>query len=228
MRKRFSMHNIKYNSKSSCKNFLILFSTCFLILYPGICSSSQNAEDEVKKIQEAYSKIEDIKGSFTQKSSIKDLKRTDTYKGFLYIKRPSKIKWEYTGDKAQEITINNNKITIYNKKDKQAIRSNFDKQTYGQAPIALLSGFGNIKEEFQTTSKNNKLILIPKNTMGNIASIEIGTSPENFPIKSFTIIDTRSNKIEITLEDVEINTGIKESLFETNLPEGTKIYEHNP
>lgn len=204
---------------------IMFFLISALLFKPALAS---DPDDEVRKIQEAYSRIEDIKAGFTQKSLIKDLKRTDTYKGSLYIKRPSKIKWEYAGDKAQEVIINNDKITIYNKKDKQAITGRFDKQTYGQAPIALLSGFANIKEEFKITGRNSKLILIPKNPMGSIASIEIETSSENFPIKSFTIIDTRANIVEITLKDVETNTGIKESFFETRLPEGTKIYEHNP
>lgn len=223
--------------KNTYRKLLTLFFVCFLsfiflhpasgIQRPDVCFASQNADDEVKKIQEAYTKIKDIKGSFTQKSFLKDLKKTETYNGMLLIKRPSKIKWEYTGGKPQQVIINNNKIIIFKKKEKQAFKSNFDKQTYGQAPVALLSGFGNIQEEFKTTSKNKKLILTPKNPMGSIALIEIETSSENFPIKSFTIIDTRSNKIEIKLDNIETNTDIQDSIFEFNLPEGTKIYEYN-
>ncbi len=229
--------NTKYRRKNTWRKLLILFLACFSmfiiwnlgsgILNRDVCFASQDADDEVKKIQEAYSNIKDIKAAFTQKSFLKDLKKTETYNGILYIKRPSKIKWEYTGGKPQQVIINNDKIIIFKKKEKQAFKSNFDKQTYGQAPVALLSGFGNIEEEFKTTSKNNKLILTPKNSMGSIISIEIEISEENFPIKSFTIIDTRSNKVEIKLDNIETNTDIKDSMFEFKLPEGTKIYEYN-
>lgn len=186
------------------------------------------AADEVARIQEAYKNIEDIKGSFVQKSYIKDLKRTDTYKGTLFIKRPSKMKCVYKGEKPQEIIINNERIIIYNKSEKQAFRGTFNRNTYGQAPVALLSGFGKIREEFNITPKNGRLVLIPKNQMGNIVSIEIVTSADNFPIKFFIINDTRSNRIEIALKDMEINTGIKDSIFDFSLPEGANIYEHNP
>ena len=64
--------------------------------------------------------------------------------------------------------------------------------------------------------------------MGNIISIEIETSSGDFPIKSFIINDRRSNRIEITLKNIEVNTGIKDSIFDFSLPEGTSIYEHNP
>ncbi|MBI4685355.1 MAG: outer membrane lipoprotein carrier protein LolA [Nitrospirae bacterium] len=186
------------------------------------------AGDEIERIQEAYKKIEDIKGNFVQKSYIKDLKRTDTYKGSLFIRRPSKMKWEYTGDKHQEVTINNEQIIIYNKTDKQAFRGVFSRDTYGQAPVAMLSGFGNIQEEFHVTSKKNRLNLVPKKPMGNIVSIEIETSESDFPIKSFVINDSHSNRVEVRLKDVKINTGVKDELFDFSLPKGVKVYEHNP
>ena len=123
-----------------------LFTVFFLFTIHYSLFTVSAADDEVTRIQEAYKGIEDIKGSFVQKSYIKDLKRTDTYKGALFIKRPSRMKCEYKGEKPQEIIINNERIIIYNKSEKQAFRGTFNRQTYGQAPVALLSGFGNIRE----------------------------------------------------------------------------------
>ncbi|MDI6744284.1 MAG: outer membrane lipoprotein carrier protein LolA [Thermodesulfovibrionales bacterium] len=199
-----------------------LLVTCHLSLVTAVL-----AEDEVARIQEAYRNISDMKAGFVQKNYMKDLGRTDTYKGVLFIKRHSKMRWEYRGDKPQEIIINNDKILIYKKAEKQAFKSAFSRQTYGQAPVAMLSGFGKVREEFNITKKNKRLVLVPKNPMGNIVSVEIETSDEDFPIKSFIINDMRSNRIEIQLKDIEINTGLKDAAFDFSLPEGVNIYEHN-
>jgi outer membrane lipoprotein carrier protein len=207
-------------------NFAICIGFISCIMYHASCIASE--VDEVMRIQEAYKGIDDIKGTFIQKSYIKDLKRTDTYKGMLFIKMPSKMRWEYRGDKPQEVIINGDKIVIYKKSERQAFKGIFNRQTYGQAPVALLGGFGKIEEEFNITTKAGRLLLKPKTQMGSIVSIEIETSDEKFPIKSFAINDTRSNRIEITLRNIEINTGIKEGMFNLSLPEGTNIYEHNP
>lgn len=201
---------------------LSLLVACYSLLVTGVY-----AADEVARIQEAYRNISDMKAGFVQKNYMKDLGRTDTYKGVLFIKRPSKMRWEYKGDKPQEIIINNDKILIYKKSEKQAFKSAFSRQTYGQAPVALLSGFGNVREEFNISRKNKRLILLPKNPMGSIVSVEIETSDDDFPVKSFIINDRRSNRIEIRLKDVEINTGIKDAFFDFSLPEGVNIYEHN-
>lgn len=196
--------------------FCLLFSTAF----------ASQADDEVAKIQKAYENIKDIKGSFVQKSYIKDLKRTDTYRGQFFIKS-QKIKWDYRGDKPQTVYITGEDIIIYQIKEKQAFKAKFDRATYGQAPIALLSGFGDIKKEFDVSVKpEQKLLLKPKKPMGNIVSVEIMASSDEFPIASLAIIDTFSNRIDIYLTDVKINTNLKDKLFEFSPPEGVNVLQH--
>ncbi len=189
---------------------------------------ASTVEEDTARIQKAYENIKDIRGNFIQKSYIKDLKRTDTYKGQFFIKRPMKMKWDYKGEAAQEVLINNDELIIYQKKEKQSFRGKFDRDTYGHAPIALLSGFGKIQEEFNVSKKNSRLILKPKRSMGGILYIEIEPSEGEFPISSFTINDSHSNRIEITLKNVKINTGLEDSFFEPFLPKDVTIYEHNP
>jgi outer membrane lipoprotein carrier protein len=184
-------------------------------------------DEDIKRIQSVYEHIKDMKGSFIQKSHIKDLKRTDTYKGKFFIKQPMKMKWNYGGAVSQEVLINDDEIIIYQKKEKQAFRGIFDAETYGRAPIALLSGFGKIQEEFTISGKDGMLLLKPKKQVSGIRSIEIELCPDEFPIGSFTIYDFHENKIVITLEDVKINTGLKDSMFEPSLPEDTTFFEYN-
>lgn len=185
------------------------------------------ADEEIQKIQKAYENLTDMKGSFIQKSYIKDLKRTDIYNGQFFIKMPFKLRWIYKGKFDQEVFIDNDDILIYQKKEKQAFRGKFDRTTYGQAPIALLSGFGKIQEEFIVSTKNSNLFLKPKNPLGGVLSIEIKTSVSGFPISYFILTDKHSNRIEILLKNVEINTGLKETLFKPSLPEDVKIHEYN-
>lgn len=211
--------------------FFLIFSLLLLIVYcllSTVSIAASSVEEDIAKIQKAYENIKDIKGSFVQKGYIKDLKRTDTFKGQFFIKRPLQMKWAYKGENAQEVFINNNEIVIYQKKEKQAFRGKFDRDTYGQAPIALLSGFGKIQEEFSVLSKNGSLLLKPKKPMGGILSIEIEPSQGEFPIRSFNINDSHSNRIEIILNDIKINTGLEDKFFRPSIPKDVTIYEYNP
>lgn len=209
------------------KSLIFLFCT-FCFLSPNVSYVAASAEDEITAIQKSYEDIRDISGSFVQKSYIRDLKRTDTFRGQFYIKRPMKMKWEYRGENGQEVFINGDEIIIYQKKDKQAFKGIFNRDTYGQAPIALLSGFGKIREQFSASEKNGRIVLKPGKPMGDIVSIEIEPSHGEFPIKSFTINDSYSNRIEMTLNDVKINTGLEDKMFRLSLPKDVKVYDYKP
>lgn len=181
----------------------------------------------VERIQQAYREVRDLRGSFTQKSHIKDLERTDTYQGTFLIKLPSKFRWQYKGEERQqaEVIINEEELIVYQKKERQAFRSRFDSGSYGQAPIALLSGLGNIEGEFDVSRKGSRLVLRPRKQMGNVASVEITPSEEGFPIAAIAIVDSRSNRIEIMLRDVTVNSGIKDDAFVFSLPRGVSLFE---
>lgn len=186
---------------------------------------ASGADENIARIQKAYEHIKDLRGEFVQTSILKDLDRTDTYKGDFFIKPPLRMKWMYKGKAAQKVTINGDTILIYKKEDNQAYKGKFDRSTYGQTPVALLSGFGNIGKEFVATGEGNTLLLKPKKQMGTITSIKITLSSTGFPIKSFTIHDTYSNIIRIELKDVKTNTGLKDTLFNLAVPKGANVYE---
>jgi outer membrane lipoprotein carrier protein len=207
----------------------VKFHTSFLLfacfLFPAF-SFAAEPEDLVVRIQKAYEGVKDISGSFVQKSLIKDLKRTDTYKGRFYIKPPS-LKWEYMGEKPQVIYVSKDQVMIYMKKENQVFRSKFDRSTYGQAPLSLLAGLGDIRKEFDVIYEaDNKLVLLPKSPMGNITTIEILVAESGFPIRTLTIIDNRRNKVDITLSDVKLNSDLQDSLFKFVPPKNAAVLDN--
>lgn len=204
--------------------FVFFLAFLLWIWFSGV-SLASGSEENIARVQKAYEGVKDLRGSFFQKSIIKDLNKTETYKGDFFIKPPMKMKWIYKGKTAQDLIINNDTVLIIKRAENQAYKSKFDKATYGQTPVALLSGFGNITEEFNISGKGDTLILKPKKSMGNITSIRITLSDTGFPIRSFVIIDSYSNEINIELRDVKINTELKDSLFELTLPKDIHVFE---
>lgn len=205
--------------KFSIKLLLILIFFLGTVLS---LSAQISPDEEASRIQKAYNEFKDITGNFIQKSYIRDLKRTDTYKGRFYIKA-SKFRWDYAGDKPQTIYISGDKLIIYQKNEKQAYITKFERSTYGQSPVVLLGGLGDIRKDFDITSNDGKLILKPKNQMGNISRLEVAVSEDEFPVKSLTIIDFQSNRTHIEFRDVRVNTELKDRLFEFTPPQDVTI-----
>lgn len=215
--------------KDPCSTLSLVFLSLFFLLAEGPLRGAPGAEFTVEAIQKAYENIKDIKGTFVQRSTIKDLKRTDTFKGSFVIRVPSRMRWQYHGDNKQdtEVIINKGEIIIYQKSEKQAFRGKFDRESYGQAPIALLEGFGNIEKEFDVNAREGKLMLRPKNGMSGVVLVEISPSSGEFPIASLTVIDKRSNRIDIAFKDVVLNSGVQDSAFSFIPPHGVSVYEYS-
>ena len=206
-------------------HFFVLALTLAFVISPA---HGDEIDDAVSRVQKAYEGLRDMKGTFVQKNTIKDLNKADTYTGEFFIKRPLKMKWAYKGKASQDLLINNDTVLIYKKGDKQAYRSPFNKDSYGQTPVVLLTGMGDLRNEFTVTGKDNVLHLKPKKTMAGIVSITVFIAETGFPIKAFTIQDGRSNTVEIQLNNVTINPGLKDTLFDLNLPKGVNVYEQRP
>ena len=136
-----------------------IFIFTVLIFFAAFAQSW--AEDAAQRIQGKYNNIKDIKGSFEQKSFIKDLEETQEFKGNFSIKMPFRMRWAYTKPTSEEVIINDKKMWILQNVEKQAVKSNFSEDTYGQAPIALLAGLGNLNKDFDV--KDVEILhLLPK------------------------------------------------------------------
>jgi outer membrane lipoprotein carrier protein len=196
---------------------------------PG--SAKQSSENAVippaaREIQQRYAGIKDIKGTFVQKSYIKDLEDTQEYSGDFSIKKPSQMMWEYAAPRDEKVIINDKQTLIYKKSQNQVIKTKFNKEAYSQVPIALLAGLENIGDDFHiTVPSENALQLVPRRKIGFIKTVVLETIQGDMPIKMFTIFDTYGNIIMIEMKNVQINQGLKDSVFTLTIPPDAEVYD---
>jgi len=189
-----------------------------------VCAA--DVDSIVEHIQKEYSTIRDIKGRFSQRSYLKDIEKTEDYSGAFYIKKPSRIRWRYSDPRDEEVIISERKLWIYKRSEKQVLRGVFDEGSYSQLPIALLQSMSSLKKDFYIRLiRSNTLELIPRHRMGAIKRIELMTVLEGFPIKEFTITDLYDNRVTIRVDEVDINTGLKDSFFSLEIPPDVEVFD---
>ncbi|MEK7238077.1 MAG: outer membrane lipoprotein chaperone LolA [Nitrospirota bacterium] len=191
-------------------------------------SYASTLDEVVGRIEKTYSEIKDVKGRFSQTSYIKDLEKTEKYEGEFFIKKPSSMRWNFSKPRDEEIIIKENDIWIYKKSEKQALKSAFSKDAYNHVPIALLNNFGDLKNNFDIKLiKDDTLELTPKRKTGFINKLLLGVNSTDFPVKTFSVFDVYGNKINITIKDVKINSGLEDSIFIFKLQPGVEVFDLN-
>lgn len=191
-------------------------------------SHASTVDEVVGRIQKIYGEIKDIQGKFSQTSYIKDLDKIERYEGEFFIKKPSSMRWNFSKPRDEEVIIKENDIWIYKKSEKQALKSAFSKDAYNHVPIALLNNFGDLKNDFDIKLiKDDTLELTPKRRMGFINKLLLEINSTDFPVKTFSVFDVYGNKINITIKNVKINSGLEDSIFTFKLQPGVEIFDLN-
>ena len=203
-------------------------SAVYCLLSIVSTSHASTVDEVVGRIQKIYGEIKDVQGRFSQTSHIKDLDKIERYEGEFFIRKPSSMRWNFSKPRDEEVIIRENDIWIYKKSEKQALKSAFSKDAYSQVPIALLNNFGDLKNDFDIKLiKDDTLELTPKRRMGFINKLLLEINSTDFPVKTFSVFDVYGNKIDITVKDVKINSGLEDSLFIFKLTPDVQTFDLN-
>jgi outer membrane lipoprotein carrier protein len=209
---------------------LVLLSLA-LVLHPSASSAVENSavptKDEVaQSIENHYRDLIDLTAKVTQKNNLKTLGKTQTFEGSLYIKKPGRLRLEYTN--GQTIVLDGKTVWFYSKKSQQAIKRTFPDIEQANVPVAFLLGAADIRNDFDIApaeSAGHRVIdLLPKKPGAAMKKIRL-QADETGRIMEMTIFDKSGNTTDITFADVKEGTGIEEKLFEFKVPKGTEIIE---
>lgn len=203
-------------------------AVCFLLFFVAFQVEASDST-VLKPILDDYKTYKDIKGSFKQKSIVKDMEKTFQYEGEFFIKIPSKqMFWYYKGDKKQEVYITDNTAIFYQEKHNQAVKTEYNSDTIGQTPLALLSDFERAISNYEAVQKTGYIRLTPNNKDFKINFVDIFVKKDKgvFPIKKIIVNDKNSNEIEIDIFDAKVNTAISDETFVFTVPAGTNIIEN--
>lgn len=202
-----------------------LLSTVFIPLI----LSAETLEDIINKVQENYENTTDLEANFTQESLIKTMDKIEKSEGKVYIKKPGKMRWDYKKPKRQEIVIESGTIWLYQPEQKQVLKAPFSDSPQNRTPASFLSGVGRLKDDFEIKlsrgSSNYIMGLTPKGMKGNIEKIFLEVDSKEFNIVSFSLFDIYGNKTTVTLKDIKVNKGLRDSIFKFKVPDGVKVIE---
>jgi outer membrane lipoprotein carrier protein len=196
-----------------------------LILGAGIVQA-QTAEDIALSIEKHYQAVSDLAAKVSQKNYLKSVGKTQKFEGALSVKKPGKLRLEYTN--GQIIVIDGKEAWFYSKKNEQAIRRTFADFERVNVPVAFLLGAGNIREDFTVSlaGPEPKLLidLVPKKPGAAMKKLRIDAETEG-RINVLTVYDRNGNTSEVAFSDIRENAGVEDAQFQFKVPKGTEVIE---
>ena len=197
------------------------------LLSAGVCfAAPEKGAGEVKlpglmqEVQTQYQKSAGIQAQFTQNTEIKATRQNKAAKGRIWIKRPSKLRWE-TLEPDPNILVSDGKLFWFytppfeqGERGQVIIRKKAQVQT--QFLNALLSGsfeFGKGAVKIEEKNDHSFLLKPKSGTAGDVLSAEIEIDPTKKMITRVVLTHTSGNLTRISLQEIHLTSKLEESLF---------------
>ena len=193
-------------------------------------AESGGAEAVVDALQKNYDATVDFVADFRQETEVKTLNRSLKASGKLSFKRPGKMLWRYEEPKDQFVLTDGKHLYFYQPEQNQVIKSPLKNAFRGDIPLSFLLGLGNLKKDFNATLKasednQNVLRLEPKGEAGGFNEILVGVSKATSDILWVSVRDAASNLTTLRFSGMRKGVGVKDSLFQVQMPNGADIVE---
>lgn len=211
---------------------LLTLTISLLLSGVTVPAQSATAQQVAAALQARYDRITDFTANFTQHYQ-GILKRRITEKGTLQVKKPGRMRWDYTDPEKKLFVSDGQQIWLYVPADQQATVSPVPKQDEATTAVLFLVGKGNLTRDFSVrfTDKQEPgtyaLRLDPKLPERDYDWLEIVLDQTSYQIRSLTAADRQGGQSTFVLSNFKENVGLTDKTFAFTPPRGTNVIKAN-
>ncbi len=207
----------------------ILFILLLLWLPPGSAFALDSIAI-VDAIQKQYDATDTFQARFIQKSYLKILGQSQKAEGFVFIKKPGKMKWDYKAPDRQILVSNDQGLWLYLPDEKQVTKMNVQSIYSSNTPALFLAGRGKLTESFtigKVTEESGLYVaeLLPRNKAQNLSKMVLLADKKNYQIVGSRVYDNLGNKTEMIFSDIRTNPNLEKKLFQFEVPKGVELID---
>ncbi len=171
-----------------------------------------------RKVQAFYEGTRDLEAHFVQTYTYAAFGRTQTSSGVLRLKKPGKLRWDYTAPSRKTIVVNGSRLVQYEPDANQAyVDEHFDATAMSSA-VTFLLGKGSLEKEFElATDREGRLVCVPRHPDARVDRVILTVSGTG-EVTATRVVDGSGNVNEITFHDLRRNVGLEDDVFVLDLP----------
>ena len=183
------------------------------------------------KVQQRYNGIKDIQADFVQTYEGGVLRTKTTERGTVAIKRPGKLRFNYTKPEKKEFVSDGVRLYAHMVADKQVIVSPAPGPDEGDIPAMFLAGQSDLSRDYTPTFTALPgaapglvtLQLVPKKKSAEYQSIGIGVDAKTLQIQFLTAVDTQGGRSSFAFSNLKENQGLADKEFVFRIPRGVDV-----
>jgi outer membrane lipoprotein carrier protein len=183
-------------------------------------------------LQSKYDGVKDFSADFVHAYEGGVLRKQISERGKLLIKKPGKMRWEYTSPEEKLFVSDGTKMYSYIKQDKQVIVSDVPVADQATTPTLFLAGKGNLTRDFTPSfvdlpngapAGSQALKLVPKTRQREYDWLTLVVDPASLAIRGLVTVDAQGGTSRFSFTNLKENVGAADKAFEFKMPRGVDV-----
>ena len=205
------------------------------IAVAGAGAAPQSTAPELAAaLQRKYDVVKDFSADFVHVYEGGVLRKQITERGKLLVKKPGKMRWEYTAPEEKLFVSDGVKMYSYIKQDKQVIVSDIPKADEATTPTLFLAGKGNLTRDFAPSlidpppgspPASQALKLVPKTRQREYDWLTLVVDPVSLTIRGLVTVDAQGGTSRFSFTNLKENVGMADKAFEFKMPRGVDVVQ---
>lgn len=187
------------------------------------------AQEVAAALQKKYDAIRDFTADFVHESEGGLLRKKQTERGFVQVKKPGKMRWDYKAPEPKVFVSDGRRIYLHIPADNQVIVSPVPDQDQATTAVLFLVGKGNLTRDFTVSyaeaggPDTYALRLQPKLPERDYDWLQIAVDRRTLQIRSLSAADSQGGRSSFQFSNFKENVGLSDKTFAFKIPRGADV-----
>jgi outer membrane lipoprotein carrier protein len=195
-------------------------------------AADPTAPELAAALQKKIDGIRDFTTDFTHMYQGGVLKKQITERGHLLVKKPGKMRWDYTSPEQKQFVSDGVKMYSYIPEDKQVIVASVPPDDSATTPALFLAGKGSLTRDFTASLADapagmppgaRGLKLVPKTRQQDYDWLMLVVDPATLAIRGLQTVDAQGGMSTFFFANLKENTGVADKEFAFKIPRGVDV-----
>jgi outer membrane lipoprotein carrier protein len=211
---------------------LLLALAAVAVSLRHVSADERTPAESAEALQRKIDTIKDFSADFVHTYVGGVLHKRLSERGHLLVKKPGKMRWEYSAPDEKLFVSDGVKLYSYIPQDKQVIVSSVPRGDQASTPALFLTGKGNLARDFTASAAEvppglpagtQALKLVPRVGQQDYDWLVLAFDPATFEIRGLVTADAQGGTSTFSFSNLKENIGIPDKLFTFKIPRGVDV-----
>jgi outer membrane lipoprotein carrier protein len=195
-------------------------------------AADSTAPELAAALQKKYDAIKDFSADFSHTYEGGVLRKQITERGHLLVKKPGKMRWDYSAPETKQFVSDGVKMYSYIPQDRQVIVASIPPDEDAPTPTLFLAGKGSVTRDFTPSlveapagmpAGSRALKLVPRSRQRDYDWLVLVLEPGTLSIRGLLTVDEQGGKSSFSFTNLKENMGLADKDFAFKIPRGVDV-----